>query len=98
MFNAYSINTLEYNAQKCVGCSRCIEVCPHAVFESGINGDRAVILAHGERCMECGACMVNCPTDAIRVLSGAGCAMLLMYQALKGKEPDFGCDGECGGE
>ena len=42
---------------------------------------------------ECGACMVNCPTGAIEVESGVGCASAMMLAALKGKkEASCGCD------
>jgi ferredoxin len=26
------VSTLEYFSDKCTGCGRCVEVCPHAVF------------------------------------------------------------------
>jgi ferredoxin len=42
--------------------------------------------------MECGACQLNCPTDAITVDSGVGCATAMMIAAVKGKkEPTCGC-------
>jgi ferredoxin len=36
--------------------------------------------------MECGACQQNCPTGAIEVDSGVGCAYALMRAALVGKQ------------
>ena len=33
------VTTLEYDASKCTGCGRCVEVCPHAVFE--MDGKKA---------------------------------------------------------
>ena len=27
-----SVVTLKYNDARCIGCGRCVEVCPHAVF------------------------------------------------------------------
>jgi hypothetical protein len=36
--------------------------------------------------MECGACQVNCPTDAISVDSGVGCAAAMIRAALTGKK------------
>jgi len=60
----------------------CWRVCPHAVFaENGRKAD----LAHAEACMECGACQLNCPADAIRVQSGVGCAAAMINSALRGK-------------
>lgn len=83
MFDAYAVNTLVYTEEKCVNCDRCIEVCPHAVFE---RGEKAVILINASDCMECGACSINCPTDALKVDSGVGCAYYLMYEALAGSD------------
>jgi ferredoxin len=82
MFNSYQTNTLEYDPALCIGCKLCAEVCPHAVFR--MEGKLAV-LVDARPCMECGACMVNCPVDAIRVDSGVGCATAMITAALRGK-------------
>ena len=89
MFNSYSTNTLEYSPELCIGCEKCYEVCPHGVFS--MNG-RAAKIVRFESCMECGACEINCPTDAITVDSGVGCASAMIQAALMGrKEPSCGC-------
>jgi ferredoxin len=36
-------------------------------------------------CMECGACSLNCPADAIEVKSGVGCAAAVLHSMLKSK-------------
>lgn len=91
MFNAYAVNTLEYDPELCINCGMCIAVCPHGVFEAD---GRVVRLAHPERCMECGACRLNCPVGAIVVESGVGCAAALMYATLTGRPQAEEC---CGG-
>lgn len=89
MRNEYLENTLVYTAELCNGCGRCAEVCPHAVFE--MNGRKA-ILVQKQRCMECGACQVNCVTGAIAVESGVGCANAMIRAALlRKKEPTCEC-------
>ncbi|MCJ7532178.1 MAG: 4Fe-4S binding protein [Anaerolineales bacterium] len=79
MFDAYKANTLLYNPEKCIGCEMCVHVCPHNVF---IMQGRLAQLVRSEACMECGACQVNCPTDALVVESGVGCAAAMMRAAL----------------
>ena len=59
--------TLELNVDRCTGCGRCVEVCPHAVFE--IN-ERKALMIDRDACMECGACARNCPVQAIDVRPG----------------------------
>ena len=82
------INTLEYFAAKCTGCRLCTMVCPHGVFE--MDGKVARVVRR-EACMECGACMLNCPSEAITVDSGVGCAAAMIIAALTGrKEPSCG--------
>jgi NAD-dependent dihydropyrimidine dehydrogenase PreA subunit len=88
-----SINTLRFLPGKCVGCGRCTEVCPHAVFEMG---EKRVRMVAPERCMECGACQVNCPTGAILVDSGVGCASAMIKAALKGSK-EVTCGPDCCG-
>ena len=83
MFDAYAVNMLAYNPELCNGCAMCTAVCPHAVFE--MNGRKAQ-LVRPSACMECGACQLNCPVNAIRVESGVGCAAALTRAALLGQK------------
>jgi len=66
-----NVVTLEYNQEACIGCGRCVEVCPQQVF---IAQDKKVSMVDRDACMECGACALNCPVKAISVDAGVGCA------------------------
>ena len=55
---------------------------PDAPDAGGAAGKRAVILERS-RCMECGACAINCPRDAITVNKGVGCAAAVIAGMLK---------------
>jgi NAD-dependent dihydropyrimidine dehydrogenase PreA subunit len=93
MFDSYLENTLRYFPEKCINCRRCTQVCPHGVFAEGKN--RAE-LVRPSGCMECGACALNCPVQAIEVQSGVGCASAMINAALRGKDMNTGhCS--CGG-
>jgi NAD-dependent dihydropyrimidine dehydrogenase PreA subunit len=83
MIRASALNTLQYDPELCIGCEMCIIVCPHAVFAMN---DRVAQFVDAKACMECGACQVNCPTGAIMVDSGVGCAAAMMRAALTGKK------------
>ena len=93
MFNNYTETSLKYYPERCINCKRCTQVCPHAVFSEG--KDR-VELTQPASCMECGACALNCPVQAIEVQSGVGCAWAMIAAALRGKDMDTECS--CGGE
>ena len=71
--------TLRFDANKCIGCDNCLAVCPHAVMQKDAKKVRIVAR---DACMECGACAQNCPTAAIRVDTGVGCAAALLNVAL----------------
>ncbi|HWQ48937.1 MAG TPA: mercury methylation ferredoxin HgcB [Methanosarcina sp.] len=90
MFNSYLENTLKYHPDRCINCRRCTQVCPHGVFA---EGKERVELIQPASCMECGACALNCPVQAIEVQSGVGCAWAMIGAALRGKNMD---SGECG--
>lgn len=90
-----NVATLRYDPAKCIGCGRCAEVCPHAVF--AMDGRLAAVVDR-DRCMECGACQRNCPTDAIDVHAGVGCAAAILQGMLTGKEPSCGPAGDADGE
>ncbi|MCL2708079.1 MAG: 4Fe-4S binding protein [Defluviitaleaceae bacterium] len=83
-----NVATLKYYSDKCVGCGRCADVCPHGVFE--INNAKARI-TDKNYCMECGACVHNCSVKAIEVNAGVGCAAAIIYGWFAGKEPTCGC-------
>ena len=71
--------TLELDRDACTGCGTCAEVCPHQVF--ALSGDKAEIVDI-DRCMECGACRMNCAAGAISVDVGVGCAAGLISEWL----------------
>jgi NAD-dependent dihydropyrimidine dehydrogenase PreA subunit len=57
--------------ERCEGVYSCWEVCPEACFEK-IEARRQVELAHDERCVRCGACIVQCPKDALHFEAADG--------------------------
>ncbi|MFC1763153.1 mercury methylation ferredoxin HgcB [Planctomycetota bacterium] len=89
-----NIVTLNLDTNKCFGCRRCLEVCPHAVFNMQ---ESKAIIRDRDACMECGACAKNCPADAISVEAGVGCAQAVFNSWRTGKlECDCGSSC-CGG-
>jgi len=52
------------DAERCKGVYFCWQVCPEACFEKR-EELRKVEISHSDRCIRCGACVVQCPTDAL---------------------------------
>ena len=75
--------TLELDSDKCTGCSLCTHVCGHAVFV--LNGG-VVEISDRDGCMECGACAMNCPAEAVTVRPGVGCAWAIFTDWFKQKD------------
>lgn len=71
------------NSDKCLGCGDCLEVCPQQCYTMGPN--RRSIHAFAERCMECGACSLNCRGGAISVEAGPGCFVYIIKEQVFGK-------------
>ena len=88
-----NVTTLAFDADKCIGCGRCAEVCPHGVFDID---EKKALIADRDSCMECGACAMNCPADAIDVIAGTGCAAAIIMSWFTGKEPACGCSDDSG--
>jgi NAD-dependent dihydropyrimidine dehydrogenase PreA subunit len=86
-----NVVTLELDTDKCIGCRRCLEVCPHAVFT--MTESRASIRDR-DACMECGACAKNCSVDAITVKAGVGCAQAV-FNSWRTEKTDCCCDQSC---
>lgn len=74
-----NVTTLKFDENKCINCQRCVEVCPHRVFQM----DQVVKMEAKDRCIECGACKMNCPTEAIDVNAGVGCASAVILNYLR---------------
>ncbi len=84
-----NVSTLRLDTARCNGCRMCIVVCPHGVFAVTQRKARIIDL---DACMECGACELNCPEDALRVKAGVGCASAIIQGAIRSTEPSCGCD------
>jgi NAD-dependent dihydropyrimidine dehydrogenase PreA subunit len=55
---------INLDTERCKGVYFCWQVCPEACFEKR-EDVRKVEIAHSDRCIRCGACVVQCPTDAL---------------------------------
>jgi len=83
-----NVTTLNLIPEKCSGCGKCLDVCPHGVLNLENN---KVAIVDKNSCMECGACKMNCPMSAITVEANVGCAAAIIFGWLTGKEPTCGC-------
>jgi len=84
---------LELDKEACTGCRMCVKVCPHGVFQMD---QRKARIAHQDRCIECGACQLNCRYGAISVTKGVGCLSVIIRQDILKMSPEkcscCGCD------
>ena len=87
-----NVVTLALDQPTCIGCGRCVEVCPHQVFS--IDNSKAA-LADRDACMECGACALNCPVTAIAVDAGVGCATGMINEWLQDRKLGKLSGGSC---
>ncbi len=83
-----NVATLNLDIEKCIGCGKCAEVCPHIVFRIS---DKKALITDRDRCMECGACAMNCPVDALSIEANVGCASAIIKGWLTGSEPSCDC-------
>jgi len=63
----------ELNDEKCIGCARCVKVCPTKVIEMYVAGDsekgkpKKRPKFDNSRCVCCQNCVDECPKDAITI-------------------------------
>ncbi len=61
--------TVEWDYDKCTGCSLCVQACPADSIV--LKDKRPVLKPAGENeCIACGDCAAICPEGAIRVSKG----------------------------
>lgn len=83
-----NVATLHLMEEECIGCGKCVEVCPHNVFTIT---DKKARINDRDNCMECGACTMNCPVEVISVEANVGCALAIIKGWLTGSEPSCDC-------
>ena len=66
---------IRLDEERCRGIYTCWAVCPEACFEKRTDL-RKISLAHDERCVRCGACVVQCPMDALAFEDEGGARIL----------------------
>jgi NAD-dependent dihydropyrimidine dehydrogenase PreA subunit len=55
---------IELVASRCTGAAECVQVCPRNVLQ--MNGARRQVeIQRPDQCIQCGACIVQCPQDAL---------------------------------
>ncbi len=59
------------DGELCTGVGLCEQVCPRNVFEVDYQ-QRVATVAKAEDCVQCGACIVQCPCDALHFRSATG--------------------------
>ncbi len=57
---------IHFDPQKCTGVYQCYEVCPVDCWTPDYENHK-VIFHDQERCIACGACVLQCPEDAIEL-------------------------------
>lgn len=62
---------IELNAEACRGRAMCWEVCPKSCYVIDTARHKAVIAA-SDACVQCGACIVQCPEDALAFFTPTG--------------------------
>jgi len=62
---------VELNAEACQGWAMCREVCPKNCYVIDAVAYKAAIVKPDE-CVQCGACIVQCPEDALAFVTPAG--------------------------
>jgi NAD-dependent dihydropyrimidine dehydrogenase PreA subunit len=57
---------IHFDPQKCKGVWQCYEVCPIGCWTPDYE-KRVAVFHDPERCIACGACVLQCPEDAIEL-------------------------------
>lgn len=61
--------SIRIERERCVGCQRCVEVCPGNLIKLDTNGK--AVIRHPRDCWGCTSCVKECPKNAILFYLGA---------------------------
>ena len=62
---------IEFDPERCSGTWQCYEVCPIGLWKPNY-GTRVVEYGDAQRCIACGACVVQCQPQAIKLVVAKG--------------------------
>lgn len=62
---------LSFNAEKCVGCNACVNVCPIDVMIPNPVKGKEPIVVYAEECWFCGGCVLECAHGAVELIAPA---------------------------
>lgn len=60
-----------FDAEKCIGCNMCVNVCPTDVMIPNPEKGKEPIVLYAEECWFCGGCVEECPRGAITLVAPA---------------------------
>ena len=61
--------SIKIDQNRCVGCARCVEVCPGNLIK--IDGTKKAFIKHERNCWGCTSCVKECPRGAVSFFLGA---------------------------
>ncbi|HEY89230.1 MAG TPA: hydrogenase iron-sulfur subunit [Thermoflexia bacterium] len=83
--------TAKHDPEKCIGCMRCVKVCPfNAIEQIGELGKGTVRITEAA-CMGCGNCAAECPVHAIEMPYFTGAQVLAQVDAALAENPEQKC-------
>lgn len=57
-------DSILYTTDSCIGCNKCVSVCPTIGANVSVSGHGANMVSVTEKCVHCGVCIRNCPQHA----------------------------------
>ncbi len=60
---------LAFDDQKCIGCNKCLNVCPNDVMIPNPKKGEEPIVIFAEECWFCGSCVEECTQGAITLVA-----------------------------
>lgn len=60
------MGTIQHDSLICNDCLTCMNVCPQGVYEI-LPADKKLIMENPDECFNCGACVLQCPSDALSI-------------------------------
>lgn len=60
--------SIEVTQSKCIGCGRCVEVCPGSLLR--LNEEGKSYIRVPSNCWGCASCIKECPTQALALFLG----------------------------